>query len=113
MKTLQALLDQDPAWPLIKRWAAESKSHIQVLPCSNEDGEKTLLALQVSTHSTLGSVALNCGGIVVDQGWLRVLGAGHPQVFGNLRNWNQLGGETLDGMPRIPCLLYTSDAADE
>lgn len=40
------------------------------------DGPRTLYRLQVSTGSTLGALAACCGAIVVDHGWLRLLGSG-------------------------------------
>ena len=47
---------------------ANAADRAVVLPCVPEDGERTLLTLQVSTHSTLGSLALHAGGILVDHG---------------------------------------------
>lgn len=35
-----------------------------------------LARLEVSQRSWLGAVAANCGGLVIDHGWLRVLGSG-------------------------------------
>jgi hypothetical protein len=39
--------------------------------------------LQVTARSTLGALALNCGGLVLDGGWVRVFGGGSP-VHGGL-----------------------------
>jgi len=36
----------------------------------------------VTIHSTLGAVAYNCGALLVDHGWLRVLGAGTDALPG-------------------------------
>jgi hypothetical protein len=44
------------------------------MPCAAEDGRRTLEWLQVSTRSPLGAIALHTGGLLVDHGWLRVLG---------------------------------------
>lgn len=50
----------------------------------------TLYRLQVTARSTLGAIALNSGGVLIDHGWLRVLGAGAPGLDG-LATANRLG----------------------
>lgn len=47
-------------------------------------GEHALEQLQVTTHSTLGAVVLHTEAILVDHGWLRLLGAG------GILSWNGL-----------------------
>jgi hypothetical protein len=46
--------------------------------------------LQVTTRFPLGAIGLECGGILVDHGWLRLLGAGNAELMG-LLEWNGLG----------------------
>lgn len=82
---------------MVTSWIDQCSSHVEVLPCSREDGKSALCALQVTTRSTLGALALECGGILVDHGWLRLLGAGHPGCWGNLLDFNGLGETLLDG----------------
>jgi hypothetical protein len=36
----------------------------------------------------LGAIAYETGGLLIDHGWLRVLGSGHPQLSRNLVDWN-------------------------
>lgn len=50
--------------------------------------EKVLLDLQVTTHSTLGPVAYETGGVLIDDGWLRLLGSGHSDLQRTLSDWN-------------------------
>lgn len=65
----------DPAWPLILA-AIEDSDSATVLPASAPQAEATLFALQVSVQSALGALALNAGGVLIDKGWIRILGAG-------------------------------------
>lgn len=45
----------------------------------------------------MGAIAFHSGGLLVDHGWLRVLGAGHPRIGGGLIEWNAgLGGRPLE-----------------
>lgn len=39
-----------------------------------------LSTLEVTTRSWLGAVVANSGGLLVDHGWLRVLGSGHGEL---------------------------------
>jgi hypothetical protein len=65
------------AWTLLKRWVAESANDAAVLPADPEAGAAALTALGVTDRSLLGALAVNTGGLVVDRGWLRVLGGPH------------------------------------
>ncbi len=94
MRPLEELVDpQDSALPLIHEWIAEGDLPVQVLPPS-ADCDAVLLGLQVTTRSPLGAMAHDTGGLLVDGGWLRMLGSGHPQLTRNLSTWNH---ERADG----------------
>lgn len=80
----------DPAWPEIEELARSSGA--TVLPVDPEAGRRTLVALQVTTASSLGAIALNCGGIVADHGWFRLHGGGSEHLVG-LAALNGLDGE--------------------
>ena len=86
-------------WAMVLGWQAASARRVELLDCSRADGETTLLAAQVTTRSPMGAIALNCAGIVIDGGWLRVLGAGDGGLDG-LREWNA----SLGGLPLTPPL---------
>ena len=89
MRTLAELLDhRDPAIPLIQKWAAEAVRAVEILAPS-EAREEALLQTQVTTHSTMGAVVYETGGIFIDHGWLRVLGSGHERLKRTLPSWNK------------------------
>ncbi|ALI04385.1 hypothetical protein C1Y08_20565 [Pseudomonas sp. FW306-02-F02-AA] len=88
MKSLEDLIDsRDPALPLIEKMLVEATLNYQLLPPSTEN-DRVLSGLQVTTRSTLGAIAYGTGGLLIDHGWLRVLGSGHPQLSRNLVDWN-------------------------
>jgi hypothetical protein len=88
MKSLEDLIDgRDPALPLIEKMLGAATLSYQLLPPSTESG-RVLSSLQVTTRSTLGAIAYETGGLLIDHGWLRVLGSGHPQLSRNLVDWN-------------------------
>jgi hypothetical protein len=89
MKTLAELTStSDPAIRLVREWAAESRTHCELLPPAATHTQE-LLAVQVSTHSVLGALAFETGGILIDHGWLRILGSGHPRLTRSLSRWNE------------------------
>ena len=61
---------------------------VTVLPGALTTQEATLVQLQVTARSGLGALALHTGGLLVDHGWLRVLGGGDPLL--NLATANGL-----------------------
>ena len=89
MRTLTELIDiAEPALPLIREWLAEATRPCEVLSPS-ETRRDVLIELQVTTRSPLGAVAFETGGMLVDHGWLRILGAGNPKLPRNLAEWNR------------------------
>ena len=80
MKSLDQLIDlADPAIPLINEWVLSAKNHCELLPPSANRAD-VLLKTQVSTRSTMGAIAYETGGVLVDHGWLRFLGSGHAKL---------------------------------
>jgi len=106
---LEQLLEKnDPAWPLVLGWINNASNRVEVLPPSSPAREDTLLDLQVSTHSTLGSITYETGGILVDHGWIRILGSGHPRLPRTITEWNRaVWGEDE---PSYPYYLIADDA---
>ncbi len=92
MRSYPELLSADTAWPEIAALAAQASERVVVLPKTAEAARACLEGLQVTTRSPLGAIAHETGGLLVDRGWLRVLGSGHPQLARTLGGWNhQLG----------------------
>jgi hypothetical protein len=95
VRTLGELLSSDPAWPLVQSWIAGSTRTVDVLQTDRARGEAVLVAVQVTTRSPMGALALETGGILVDGGWLRVLGGGGSSMEGDLARWNGLGDRPI------------------
>lgn len=54
--------------------------------CAFYSGETALLATQVTTRSPMGAVVYHTGGILVDHGWIRILGAGECKLMITIRS---------------------------
>ena len=80
---------QEPGWDLVTEWIREGTNPVRVLPKTPVEAERALLAAQVTTRSALGAILYETGGLLVDGGWLRVLGSGSPLLSRSLMDWNQ------------------------
>ena len=90
MRTLDALIDtQDPGWPLIQEWMAEAKNRYRILPKTSQRANQELLDAQVTTRSIMGAVIYETGGILINKGWIRVLGSGSPELDRGIMSWNK------------------------
>jgi hypothetical protein len=67
----------DPAWPSLRAAFELVGKRVRILPVETRRGLDVVFRLQVSARSALGALALNCGGLLIDHGWLRILGGGH------------------------------------
>lgn len=91
MKTLHELTQTDePAWQdVIEPLLAQAKQTYCCLPKNQSLAEQELLALQMTTRSTLGAVVWETGGLLVHDGWLRLLGSGTDDFSGVVAFYTQ------------------------
>ncbi|MBO0881350.1 MAG: DUF2625 family protein [Mycobacterium sp.] len=66
----------ETSWPEVSAVVAAAPYPVEVLPVDPVRGSECLSALGITVRSWLGAVVANCGGLLVDHGWLRVLGGG-------------------------------------
>jgi hypothetical protein len=77
LRSKSELADVDePAWPGLIAAIEAAPLPVKVLTVPPDQGKAVLHRLQVTARSMLGALALNCGGVLIDHGWLRVLGGG-------------------------------------
>jgi len=89
MRPLDDLINpSEPAYPLLKQWAADAVRPVEFLPPSANRAD-ALLQTQVTTRSLMGAIVYETGGILIDNGWLRILGSGHPKLTRTVPAWNQ------------------------
>ncbi|TAL05767.1 MAG: DUF2625 domain-containing protein [Verrucomicrobia bacterium] len=110
-KQLHELINrEDPGWPVVQGWIAEAKNLVEVLPpVGDATREKALVSIQVTTRSPMGAIIYETGGILVDHGWLRILGSGHPRLPRSLPDWN-FGRSVFESGERPSSVLCADDA---
>src|SRR6266853_3212737 len=84
----ELVTSEDPVIAKIREWSRGAVNKCILLPPSAER-ERVLLQTQVTTRSTMGAIAYETGGVIVDEGWLRLLGSGQPSLTRTLPAWNQ------------------------
>ncbi|HEX6968396.1 MAG TPA: DUF2625 family protein [Micromonosporaceae bacterium] len=68
------------AWDEIGEAIRAAPYPVTVLPPNHQRAPECLTTLEITTRSWLGAVVANTGGILVDHGWLRVLGSGYGEL---------------------------------
>ena len=59
----------------------EAKNKIKILPKDQKRAEHELFFLQVIIRSPMGAIIYETGGILIDNGWIRILGSGSKSII--------------------------------
>jgi len=110
MKPLKDLINtEDPGWAMVLQWKKDAKNKIEILPKNPEKADTALYRTQVTTRSPMGAIIYETGGILIDHGWIRILGSGSEILTRDLPSWNK--GKSFDQYGEImPFLLIADDA---
>jgi len=110
MRPIEALINEsDSGWPLVTEWIKSAKNKVEVLPVDQQKAKEALYNTQVTTRSPMGAIVYETGGILIDNGWIRILGSGSEKLKRSLPDWNLGKGCTAFGQP-TPFLLVADDA---
>jgi hypothetical protein len=109
-KNISELINnKESGWDLVLEWKKSAKNAVELLPIdSQERAEKSLLQVQVTTRSPMGAIIYHSGGILIDGGWIRILGSGSKKLDRGLMEWNK--GKTFKEFgEKTPFLLVGDD----
>lgn len=110
MRPLEQLVNtQEPGWALVAEWIKGAKNKVEVLSCDSAKAKEALFHTQVTTRSPMGAIVYATGGLLVDEGWIRILGSGHPRLNRSLPEWNK--GKTFQEYGEQPSFLLVADDA--
>ena len=87
-KIEELIFNTDTAWEFIRDILENSSNKYRLLEPNRERGKETLLNLQITNKSTMGSIIIETGGILIDSGWLKILGSGNLEICGDILSWN-------------------------
>lgn len=110
MRAVDELINkQEPGWDLVKQWIDTAKNKVEILPVDTTAGKDALYQMQITTRSPMGAIVYASGGLLVDNGWIRILGSGNAKLTRTLPGWNKGKAYENFGDPS-PFLLVADDA---
>ena len=110
IRTTQELINTtDPGWTIVKEMIVSAKNKVEVLPVDTNKAKDALYKTQVTTRSPMGAIIYMTGGILIDNGWIRILGSGNNRLTRTLPDWNKGKSITEFGQP-APFVLIADDA---
>jgi Protein of unknown function DUF2625 len=111
MRPIDELINtKEPGWNLLEKMIDSATNKVEVLPILNIDSAKnSLFRIQVTTRSPMGAIVYQSGGIIIENGWIRILGSGSEKLQRSLPNWNKGKTFTNFGEP-MSQLLIADDA---
>jgi hypothetical protein len=92
-KSLKELTGRGSVWPTLVKEFGRSSVDVDILPVNQVLAEEAVQTVQISTRSDFGAVLYHSGGLLIDHGWVRVLGSGGGDLRG-LVEWNR--GKTIN-----------------
>ncbi len=110
IRTLEELVNTStPGWPFVQQMIDSAKNKIEVLPCDSSKAKIALYQTQVSSRSPMGAIIYTTGGILVDGGWIRILGSGSKKLHRSVPEWNK--GKSFSNLGDIPGYYLIADDA--
>jgi hypothetical protein len=110
MRTIEELINKDePGWTIVKEWIDKATNKVEVLTVDTIKANDALYKTQVTTRSPMGAVIYMTGGILIDNGWIRILGSGNAKLNRNLPEWNK--GKSFEEYGQAPKYLLIADDA--
>ena len=111
MRPVSELINKaDPGWKVVKKWIDSAKNKVMILPVDTSKAKDALYKTQVTTRSIMGAIVYSTGGLLIDNGWIRILGSGSSIMLRTLPDWNKGKGFNEFG-ERPEFFLVADDAA--
>lgn len=110
MRPINELINtKEPGWILVKEWIDSAKNKVEILSCDTAKAKEALYQTQVTTRSPMGAIIYSTGGLMIDNGWIRILGSGNSKLNRTLPGWNK--GKTFKEYGEQPGFLLIADDA--
>lgn len=110
MRPVDELMNKtEPGWALVQQWIDSAKNTVEILPCDTTKAKDALYKTQVTTRSPMGAIIYSTGGLLIENGWVRILGSGHNKLNRTLPDWNK--GKSFTNFGDKPSFLLVADDA--
>ena len=98
-----------PGWMYVQQLIDYAKNKVEILSCDTLRAKEALYKSQVDIHSPMGAIIYGTGGLLVDGGWIRILGSGSSKLDRTLPDWNK--EKSLKEFGEQPGFLLIADDA--
>ncbi|WP_295797074.1 DUF2625 domain-containing protein [Mucilaginibacter sp.] len=107
MRPVEELTADTSGWGAFMHATKIARNKFEILPVNPAKANETLYQTQVTTHSIMGAIVYFSGGILIDDGWIRILGSGNEKLDRTLSEWNK--GKTFKEFGEKPQFLLVAD----
>ncbi len=101
--------NEDPGWPFVLDWIKAATNRVEILSADSLKARQSLYDTQVTTRSPMGAIVYMSGGILVDNGWIRILGSGSERLMRSLPGWPKVSPLKASDKD-VPLLVIADDA---
>ena len=110
MRSIDELINtKEPGWILVKEWIDSATNKVEILSSDAAKAKEALYQTQVTSRSAMGAIVYSSGGLLIDDGWIRILGSGNEKLNRTLPGWNK--GKTFKEYGEQPGFLLIADDA--
>jgi hypothetical protein len=108
LRSLDQLINtKERYWPFILELKEKATNVVEILPKDNARSDSALYRAQVTTRSPMGAVIYETGGILIDHGWIRILGGGGTRLNRGMPEWNK--GKSFNEYGQAPGFYLVAD----
>lgn len=110
MRPVDQLINKtESGWTVVKQWIDSAKNKVEILPVDTLKAKDALYKTQVTTRSIIGAIVYSTGGLLIDNGWIRILGSGSSKMKRTLPDWNK--GKAFNEFGEPPAFFLVADDA--
>jgi hypothetical protein len=110
MRTVDELINTNQSgWTPVKQMIDQAANKVEILPCDTNKAKEALYKTQVTNRSPMGAIVYSTGGLLIDNGWIRILGSGNIRLNRSLPDWNK--GKSFNNFGERPLFLLIADDA--
>jgi Protein of unknown function DUF2625 len=96
IKSLKELTDtSDTGWEVVRILLPKATNKVEILPRDSARANQAVYQSQLAVQTTMGAIEYMTGGIMIDGGWIRIIGSGSPRLPRSLPEWNE--GKSIVG----------------
>ena len=103
------LVQNNSGWKTVKEWIKNASNKVEILKFDSISAKKCLKNIQVTNNSPMGGIIYNSGGLLIDNGWIRILGSGNNDKLNrSMDDWN-INKSVIEYGYGMPFVLIADD----